>query len=217
MINEKGLLVYLSFDSKGRLKLTEIELLSKKYDDKVAYECTHLSKTKKKQIINDFTKFSNDFLQKEYGLTLDIPIILTQRFKSRLAELLTYFLPDDKIEKQEIVFSERYIAGSRYDPDREGSKHSTQNVLKHELVHYALFRLGKNYHDGEDDFEKELARLAIASSGTTANKHNYFNQNKLVCYSILDEYLLPGKPVRLWHTIDPIYINRDKIIVVKSY
>ena len=37
-------------------------------------------------------------------------------------------------------------------------------TLSHELVHYALFRLGKGYHDGEDDFEKELERLKLPSN-----------------------------------------------------
>ena len=37
-------------------------------------------------------------------------------------------------------------------------------TLSHELVHYALFRLGKGYRDGEEDFEKELERLNLPSN-----------------------------------------------------
>ena len=37
-------------------------------------------------------------------------------------------------------------------------------TLSHELVHYALFKLGKGYHDGEEDFEKELERLNLPSN-----------------------------------------------------
>ena len=36
-------------------------------------------------------------------------------------------------------------------------------TLSHELVHYALFKLGKSYY-GEEDFEKELERLSLPSN-----------------------------------------------------
>lgn len=37
-------------------------------------------------------------------------------------------------------------------------------TLSHELVHYALFKLGKGYTDGQEDFEKELERLSLPSN-----------------------------------------------------
>ena len=37
-------------------------------------------------------------------------------------------------------------------------------TLSHELVHYALFKLGKKYGDGQNDFEKELERIGLPSN-----------------------------------------------------
>ena len=37
-------------------------------------------------------------------------------------------------------------------------------TLKHELVHYAMFILGKPYRDGDYAFEKELKRLNLTSN-----------------------------------------------------
>ena len=35
------------------------------------------------------------------------------------------------------------------------------DVLKHELVHYAMFNLNREYRDGDHEFENELKRLGI--------------------------------------------------------
>ena len=37
-------------------------------------------------------------------------------------------------------------------------------TLSHELVHYALFKLGKEHRDGQNDFEKELKRIGLPSN-----------------------------------------------------
>ena len=37
-------------------------------------------------------------------------------------------------------------------------------TLSHELVHYALFKLGKGHRDGQNDFEKELERIGLPSN-----------------------------------------------------
>jgi SprT-like protein len=44
------------------------------------------------------------------------------------------------------------------------------DVLRHELVHYALFMQGKPNADGHPVFERELKRLGIVSQ-TTINKY----------------------------------------------
>ena len=41
------------------------------------------------------------------------------------------------------------------------------DTLKHELVHYALSVQGKNFSDGDYDFEHKLYELNISASGST--------------------------------------------------
>ena len=48
-----------------------------------------------------------------------------------------------------------------------GDLEEIYDTLKHELVHYALSVQGKNYSDGDYDFEHKLYELNISSSGST--------------------------------------------------
>ena len=66
-------------------------------------------------------------------------------------------------------------------------------TLSHELVHYALFRLGKGYHDGQEDFENELERLSLPS--------NYHRKVRSIHVARKD---VAGK------TMAEIYIDQDE-------
>ncbi|MCA1800721.1 MAG: hypothetical protein LC650_05455 [Actinobacteria bacterium] len=48
-----------------------------------------------------------------------------------------------------------------------GDEEVIYDILRHELVHYALFMRGKPFLDGCKTFESELIRLGIGSTGTT--------------------------------------------------
>lgn len=200
------------------MSYSETDLLNIKYNGKKAFKYVHLTADEKKSVKQWLINYSNQFLQKEYQLKLKIPIVFSPRMKSTLAEVLYYSADRNskKIIKEKMVFSELFIAASRFDPNLKLRKQIILNTLKHELVHYALFILGKNYKDGETDFEKELCRLKISSSGRTARCHNDFNHVKSCYYCIYDEYNLPNGKVRLTHTKIPIYINRDRFVVTRT-
>lgn len=40
------------------------------------------------------------------------------------------------------------------------------DILRHELIHYVMHRQGKQFADGDDDFETELVRHGIGRTGT---------------------------------------------------
>lgn len=66
-------------------------------------------------------------------------------------------------------------------------------TLSHELVHYALFKLGKEHRDGQNDFEKELKRIGLPS--------NYDQKYMGIYVSRMEE---DGK------TIAKIYISKNE-------
>lgn len=104
------------------------------------------------------TKIAEDFLQKEYGLELTVPIRFNGRLKTALGRAKFTrkgMFADYKPEVIELAknLMENY------------TNEEIVDVLKHELVHYACFRLGKPNADGDWYFENELKRLGVVGTG----------------------------------------------------
>jgi len=100
---------------------------------------------------------ANAFLQKEYGLTLDIPIIRNNRYRRTMGafvreydETTNGYIPS-KIEIAGWVLERCHVD-------------AVIDTLKHECVHYALYTLGIPHSDGQAEFEAELKRLGITSN-----------------------------------------------------
>lgn len=55
------------------------------------------------------------------------------------------------------------------------SKENMYAVLRHELTHYALHHLGKNFDDGNETFEKELKKNHAISSSATSKDNRVAN------------------------------------------
>lgn len=104
--------------------------------------------------LEDLYDEANRFLWENYRMVLVVPIEIEDSFvveegayeftkkaprRILIAEFVMMFADDDVI----------------YD------------VLRHELVHYALHLRGKPFSDGDPYFEAELKRLGVATSGST--------------------------------------------------
>ena len=150
----------------------------------------------------DLEAYANEFLEKNYNTNLSIPI----KISGRLTSSGGYF--HGRIEKgvrkpMDIQMSERFIASALHD-GQEGLE-AILDTLKHELVHYVLFKLGKEFSDGDYEFESELARLDIGTSGTTNKK------------------LVKSKKLNVWYSIVDIYerqgydITKEKVVTYKTY
>lgn len=100
----------------------------------------------------ELRKQANEFLKENYSLELKVPIVINNRLKSTIGCVTFIQAQPEKIELAGILM-------------QYGSKEFILDVLKHELVHYALFILEKPYHDGQVYFEDELRRLGITSTG----------------------------------------------------
>lgn len=108
---------------------------------------------------------SREFLDKEFGLTLDIPIFINNRMKSMLG-----VFKHKRYEATQIEISREFIDTH--------PREAVIDVLKHELVHYALFILKKPYRDGDKYFKDTLDRLGISRTRTYETKGKF---HKYIC------------------------------------
>lgn len=118
----------------------------------------------KQMMINE----SKYFLKKNFNLELNVPIMINPRLTSTYGRFIWYGSkrnnrPKYLIEKDVIEIQKNFILVAMI----AGELEAVMEVLRHELVHYALFTLGRDYRDGDSDFEKTLAELNVGSSART--------------------------------------------------
>lgn len=107
-----------------------------------------------------------------------------------------------------------YLSGELFNMSMLDDTHEyLYDTLKHELVHYALYILNKNYNDGSKDFEDTLKRLDIGSSGTTKNAILYKEYQTYIYaeYGIVKGYYKYDK-----HFVDKYNYDPKKIVVIKN-
>lgn len=97
---------------------------------------------------------AREFLDKEFDMKLEIPIFISNRMKT----VFGYFQYKNKTTPWKIQISQEFI-------DTHPREHVI-DVLKHELVHYALFVQGKPHKDGQRYFEDTLKRLGVCATHT---------------------------------------------------
>lgn len=98
---------------------------------------------------------ASEFL-KNYEMTLDVPIEFNSRLKRVLGRVI--------IRKKNGIYIPEKIEMS-IDFMKAHPKENIIDVMKHELVHYALATKQLPFKDGETLFESELKKYGIKSSG----------------------------------------------------
>lgn len=150
----------------------------------------------------ELEKYSNEFLEKHYNTNLTVPI----KISGRLTSTGGYFkgrISGGVREPIEIQLSERFIASALH--DGQDGLEAILDTLKHELVHYVLFKQGKDFSDGDYEFENELARLDIGASGSTNKK------------------LVKSKKTNTWYSVVDVYehqtynITKNKVVTYKTH
>ena len=150
--------------SNGGWKFTtdQVELLKQHLGTKKAAAAPLQTTDTSAITIQRLTDFANSWLQKIYGIKLEAPI----EIRNSLKRTLGYFqYRQDKKEPIKIALAARLL--THYDED------AVYDVLKHELVHYALYMLDKPHKDGHPYFENELKRLGINPTNTYQAKGFY--------------------------------------------
>lgn len=105
----------------------------------------------------DLNIIAKDMAKRFWGKTLNIPIKINKK-KTGLAMGTFIFL---KYSKKPVRID---ISGRL---TQHYSKEMVLDTLMHELTHWHIFTEGKNFRDGEDDFEKELKKLGAHPTKTT--------------------------------------------------
>jgi len=138
--------------------------------------------------IKQMEQYANKFLKENYNLQLTVPLKINARLKTTCGRFKY----------------RRYASGKRESVSVEMNKFFIENneptivldVLRHELVHFALFELGKPNADGHPVFEGELRRLKIVSQ-STISQYNLVSKPKTVsiysCASLCGQEYQTGR------------------------
>lgn len=103
--------------------------------------------------ISELEKFANEFLKTHFNLSLKIPI----KYNSRLTSTHGRFIR--RYNKPYCIELSARIA-------QEETDNFTLDTLKHELVHYALFLLGKPYKDSDKYFQTKCIEVGAPLTRT---------------------------------------------------
>ena len=124
-----------------------------------------LTKEKWEEIKIKLNSFAIEFLKKNFpGVEWNSKILLAE-YNNYSAGSFLNMTPNQKILFEErnatqILISEPFLYAMVKFNDFE----IVQPIFEHELVHYALWYQGMNFHDGQDDFENKIAELNIRSN-----------------------------------------------------
>ena len=105
---------------------------------------------------NQLTQYARKFLADNYHMELKIPIVYNGRLQKACGRFLYYANNNPRPVKIDI--NKRFAEMNEYDV--------VLDVLRHELVHYAMWSQGKPHSDGDILFERELKRLGVVSQST---------------------------------------------------
>lgn len=124
---------------------------------------------KKTMDIKKYQKWADDFLMKNFQMGLKIPIKWNGRLKNSYGRFHSLGYPHQFplfIDLNSDFFASNEISNTI---------ENNYGVLGHELVHYALCSLGKEFYDGSYTFENKLIELNLPSSPKYKNQtHNNF-------------------------------------------
>lgn len=121
--------------------------------------------------VNQLEKYASKFLKDNYQLEMSIPLELNGRMKRTCGWFKSLRFKDGRTPIALKIELNKFFV-------ENNEPVAVLDVLRHELVHYALFQQGKPNTDGHPVFEGELRRLGIVSQST------------------INKYEIKSKPVR---------------------
>lgn len=138
----------------------------------------------------DIMPFALGFLQDTYGID-EVPLVLISQYITDQLAQTKYEVVEKDGQQQAyvtIIISSRLMDYYSFQ--------ERWSIIKHELVHYAMFVMGKEYKDGEEGFEKELKRLNIPSTQDIElrGKVNIFTCNCNPRYEIEMHHMIKNLP-----------------------
>ena len=134
---------------------------------------------KDQKIITKLEKHANEFLKKEFNLTLEIPIEINGRLKRAAGRYCC------KINQITGEITPEKIQIARFTIE-DNKTEDVIDTLKHELVHYALSVKGEKFHDKDLNFINTCNRLGIGLTHNYKSKYKIFKCKK--CGKITKSY-----------------------------
>ncbi|AYP68141.1 SprT-like family protein [Bacillus phage vB_BcoS-136] len=116
--------------------------------------------------------YAEKWLMDNYGMKLTVPLKLNGRLKTTCGRFVYIKYASNRPNEPKIIELNKYFF-------ENNEPIVVLDVLRHELIHYALFMLGKPHRDGHPVFENELKRLGVVSQET------------------IDKYNIKSKPVNI--------------------
>lgn len=107
------------------------------------------------KIINQMTQYADEFLIENFDTRLKIPIEINSRLKRSLGRFQAYTTDESPLPIK-IELSKSLLENEPME--------MILDVLKHELVHYALCKKGLPYYDGQSCFEDKLIELGVSAT-----------------------------------------------------
>lgn len=118
--------------------------------------------------IYQLRQYAKKWLMDNYNLELVVPLQLN----SRMQRTCGWFKHNRKWDSPICIELNKFFV--------ENNEPSTVlDVLRHELVHYALYMQKKEYRDGQMGFERELKRLGVVSQ-STINKYEIHSKPRSI-------------------------------------
>lgn len=94
-------------------------------------------------------RYAKEFLDEAYGMELVIPIELNGRLTRTLGRFHFNKRGSNRVPVK-LDFAKKLL--------EFGTIEDIKGVIRHELIHYAMFVAGRPFHDGEEEFEAELVK-----------------------------------------------------------
>lgn len=126
---------------------------------------------KDQKIITELEKHANEFLKKEFNLTLEIPIKISGRMKKAAG---SYRCQINRITG-EIIPEKIQIARFTI---KYNTKKDVIETLEHELVHYALSVKGEKFSDKDLNFINTCDRLGVPLDHDLKSEYKVYKCNK---------------------------------------
>jgi SprT-like protein len=118
--------------------------------------------------IHQLRGYAKQWLKDNYNMELEVPLQLNSRMQRTCGWFRHTRYRDGRDIPNCIELNKFFVENNE--------PVTVLDVLRHELVHYALFVQKKDYKDGSYGFERELKRLGIVSQKT------------------IDKYMIVSKP-----------------------
>ena len=110
------------------------------------------------QLFYNLVKQSKEWVISQYGVKIDIPVFLNTKKEDSLLKnnQSGYMLSSSEDVPQKIVISKDFL--------EKNKTIDIQGTIKHEFLHYIGWKLDKDFDDGDEWFENQLARNLLYSN-----------------------------------------------------